>query len=251
MQERGLTLDRVQGIARALEAANLQSNVIEGKPIGGTVASGNANVDKISARNVPNVHKSKNKNVHSKGFSNQQKPQVHNNGKSRYKSTPQGCYRCGKEGHFAHDRDKCPATGKECNNCSYSGHFASVCRKQKGSKKVNLATGSGVGQSHVSDSSVSKGVNPQIQSVHEETDFAFQMNSVNINGKGRVMVEISINKRPITMQIDTAADVTVMSESVANTIPKLTVGKSGTVIKDYNNADIKVIDAANVDIQYG
>ena len=127
LQERGLTLDRVQGIARALEAANLQSNVIEGKPIGGTVASGNANVDKISARNVPNVHKSKNKNVHSKGFSNQQKPQVHNNGKSRYKSTPQGCYRCGKEGHFAHDRDKCPATGKECNSCGYSGHFASVC----------------------------------------------------------------------------------------------------------------------------
>ena len=152
LQERGLTLDRVQGIARALEVANLQSNVIEGKPIGGTVASGNANVDKISARNVPNVHKSKNKNVHSKGFSNQQKPQVHNNGKSRYKSTPQGCYRCGKEGHFAHNRDKCPATGKECNNCGYSGHFASVCRKQKGSKKVNLATGSGVGQSNVSDS---------------------------------------------------------------------------------------------------
>ena len=251
LQERGLTLDRVQGIARALEAANLQSNVIEGKPIGGTVASGNANVDKISARNVPNVHKSKNKNVHSKGFSNQQKPQVHNNGKSRYKSTPQGCYRCGKEGHFAHDRDKCPATGKECNNCGYSGHFASVCRKQKGSKNVNLATGSGVGQSNVSDSSVSKGVNSQIQSVHEETDFAFQINSVNINGKGRVMVEILINKRPITMQVDTAADVTVMSESVANTIPKLTVGKSGTVIKDYNNADIKVIGAANVDIQYG
>ena len=149
------------------------------------------------------------------------------------------------------DRDKCPATGKECNNCGYSGHFASVCRKQKGSKKVNLATGSGVGQSHVSDSSVSKGVNPQIQSVHEETDFAFQINSVNINGKGRVMVEILINKRPITMQVDTAADVTVMSESVANTIPKLTVGKSGTVIKDYNNADIRVIGAANVDIQYG
>ena len=184
-------------------------------------------------------------------FQTSQKTQVHNNGKSRYKSTPQGCYRCGKEGHFAHDRDKCPATGKECNNCGYSGHFASVCRNQKGSKKVNLATGSGVGQSRVSDSSVSKGVNPQIQSVHEETDFAFQINSVNINGKGRVMVEILINKRPITIQVNTAANVTVMSESVANTIPNLTVGKSGLVIKDYNNADIKVIGAANVDIQYG
>ena len=94
MQERDLTLDRVQGIAWALEA------------------SGNANVDKISTQNVPNGHKSKNKNVHSKGFLNKLKPPVHDNGKSRYTSTPKGCYRCGKEGHFAYDRDKCPAAGK-------------------------------------------------------------------------------------------------------------------------------------------
>ena len=80
--------------------------------------------------------------------------------------------------------------------------------------------------------SVSKEVSPQIQNIQEAHDFAFQINSLNRDGKGRVMVEILINERPITMQVDTAADVTIMSESMADTIPNLTVEKCNTVLKD-------------------
>jgi Zinc knuckle len=41
--------------------------------------------------------------------------------------TGRKCYRCGREGHFANDKN-CPASGKTCAKCQKKGHFASCCK---------------------------------------------------------------------------------------------------------------------------
>ena len=203
------------------------------------MASSSSHIDKVSAHNV----KYKKKNFH-KDFSNKSSSQsLSNVDKGFSKSTGKTCHRCGNEGHFAYHRDRCPATGKKCSNCNNLGHFATQCRYPKSTKKINTAT------ENISVPK-EKDVNPECQSKGlQEDDFAFQINLV--NHKGRLMVEVLINNRLITLQVDTAADVTIMSESVADTIPNLTITKCNKRLKDYNNVDIEVVGAANVDVQYG
>ena len=57
---------------------------------------------------------------------------VQHGGKGTEPVAPRGkCYRCGRPGHFAKDKD-CPARSRECNKCGYSGHFASCCKTKHG-----------------------------------------------------------------------------------------------------------------------
>ncbi|KAJ8019102.1 hypothetical protein HOLleu_42510 [Holothuria leucospilota] len=49
-----------------------------------------------------------------------------NPGKSKT-SRKGNCYRCGRDGHFAKDKD-CPARDKQCKKCGLIGHFAICCK---------------------------------------------------------------------------------------------------------------------------
>ncbi|KAJ8033969.1 hypothetical protein HOLleu_24367 [Holothuria leucospilota] len=51
---------------------------------------------------------------------------VSNPGKSKT-SRKGNCYRCGRDGHFAKDKD-CPARDKQCRKCGLMGHFAFVVK---------------------------------------------------------------------------------------------------------------------------
>ncbi|XP_064122694.1 uncharacterized protein LOC135226943 [Macrobrachium nipponense] len=81
------------------------------------------------------------------------------------------------------------------------------------------------------------------ESVHKTTEveqFAFHINSVNKDAQERLMAQIEINGKLTPMQIDTAADVTIISERVAQTIPNLVIRPSGKVLKSYTGTNIKL-----------
>ena len=43
------------------------------------------------------------------------------------------CFNCGKEGHFAQNKN-CPARGRKCSKCGKYGHYASFCKGDRNPK---------------------------------------------------------------------------------------------------------------------
>ena len=114
--ERGqdLKLEDVQQIARAMEAAEIQSRRME--------------ESKDSVNHV------------------RRKPKSTCDGGSGNLKTKL-CFRCGHDGHFARD-SSCPARAARCKKCHKMGHFAVVCKSKvdckkpvRGSPKVRTVIG--------------------------------------------------------------------------------------------------------------
>ncbi|XP_050709686.1 uncharacterized protein K02A2.6-like [Eriocheir sinensis] len=239
LQEKNLTLDKVLEIARALEAATSQAQVIEGKAHN----SSQVQINKLS-KNPKQPQKQwqtgNNTKAHGKPEGKQptapankthaNHPSQHNKVKGQH--TFHTCYRCGRAGHYPSDRTKCPATDKQCNNCGRKGHFSTMCKSRK-PEHINCALTMAESQ----------------QSAEDEQEFAFQINSLSSKEK-RLMITVNINDTPIAMQVDTAADVSVMPEQVARKIPDLSIEPCNKVLKDYNSHTIQVIGLAKVNVQY-
>ena len=131
--------------------------------------------------------------------------------------------------------------------CECIGHFSS-CKSQKATKQINSTSDIGS-----QETSVRLGVEDRQMEAHNsgsgDQEFAFQINSVS-NSK-RIMIDVKINEKPVTMQLDTAADVSVIPVDIANNIPRMCVEPYQKVLKDYNNRNVDVVGSAKVAVQYG
>ena len=270
LQEKNLTLEKVQDIARALESSNLHASIIEKNK------SENPQVSKVVSNS--NAKMGPKRHYERKEGQTQHKPQqyiqhkpsqymqgkyMHNYGHTQYRQAYSGnteaskskgyhakynggtCYRCGYKGHYGSEYEKCPASGKICSNCSKKGHFPNKCKFPKSAKQVVAAD---TYSNYDARSRYMK--ETEHRSPTQEDEFAFKVNSLNQNRQERIMVEVLINNSPVTMQLDTAADVSTLSEADAKNIPNLRLSKSGTVLKDYNDSNISVVGSAQVDVQY-
>ena len=107
------------------------------------------------------------------------------------------CYCCGKVGH---KRQNCRMKNEICRGCGKKGHLIKVCRSKqptagKGKKPVNHLEESG---DQSSDDSVID---------HD----LFTINSPSKSKPYRV--NVTINEKPIAMEIDTGASITLVSET--------------------------------------
>lgn len=234
LQEKNLTLSKAQEIARALEVANMQASSIEGKP-----NNSQQQVNKVAVAQ-PQKCKSFQQGKPTKPHQVQENKQKHHSERSSR------CSRCGQEGHYPSDLKKCPASGQKCHQCGKIGHFSKMCKSMKRftPKKIH--------STQESDASVLPCTNKsqdRSQSESGEVEFAFRINSV---GKERrkIMLKVNINKQPVVMQVDTAADVSIMSQDLAESLPNLVIEPTSKVLKDYSNNHIPVIGSAKVNVEY-
>ena len=105
-------------------------------------------------------------------------------------SKPKGCQRCGK--FPAHDRAHCPAKDAICRKCNKQGHFQAVCR--------SAARVAGLGMSGQPSSNPDDAFLGVLELPHA--------------GNDPWAVTLTLEGHPVTMSIDTGAEVTVISREV-------------------------------------
>ena len=115
-------------------------------------------------------------------------PQSHASNPSRrppmHPKRETACTRCGKAP--PHGRDTCPAKDSKCYRCGKTGHFKNKCR------------------SSVND----------IRAKEDKEQFLGVIGQNSSTREGPWMIELKMNKQPITFKIDTGADVTVISDKL-------------------------------------
>ncbi|KAI2647390.1 Transposon Tf2-8 polyprotein [Labeo rohita] len=102
----------------------------------------------------------------------------------RKEDTANECGRCGKTGHK--DIRRCPAADTECRKCKRKGHWARMCK----SKTVRQVT---------------------TKEMSEESFYLGAVSNKSDTEKAKWTVSLKIGDTPVTFNIDTGADVTVMN----------------------------------------
>lgn len=244
LQAKNLDLKKMLEIARAYEQSRVQNKKIEEN----YQRSQSVSVNKLESANKvvqqkryrptynSNAHKAqkaeKNKtnnfNTY-QGYQGYNKPLPQNNQKFKE------CSRCGYNSHYPNDRNRCPGYRSTCQNCGMQGHFTRKClkrqAKQSERKNVNMCH------------------NEKEQERLENEKFAFQLNSTNKNN--RIMCPIQINGKDVSMQLDTGADMSIISEHVARNIPYLKIERDkSSLITDYSSREIEIVGKADVMVKY-
>ena len=150
------------------------------------------------------------------------------------------CYRCGKTTHLP---DNCYFRKQKCRACGKLGHIARMCRSKKqpqgrkGSQRVAFVGDPGE-DSVLSDSEDIPLLN--IQAVKP------------MLSKPGIMLDITVDARPLQMELDTGASVSIISERTWSTAlgsPSLT--KSDIRLKTYTGQNLKVVGQKIATVRYG
>ena len=148
------------------------------------------------------------------------------------RSHSQSCYRCGKNNHQAH---QCRYLESICHSCGKKGHIASVCRSRRRS----------AARTHAVNISPEEEL-PPVEELH-----LFRL-GFDSKSTSQIVVELTINALPISMEVDTGAEVSVMSEAkFRQFFPEAKLHPSHIQLKSYTGNSIPVCGETMVQVTYG
>jgi hypothetical protein len=152
---------------------------------------------------------------------------------SHKSSNIKGCYRCGKTGHLAH---QCRFLESTCHSCGKKGQITPVCRSKPQPTAHVIA---------IACNSVPKNHLPPDQELH-----LFHVGSAPKSALP-ITVQLGINSVSVSMEVDTGAEVSVMSEEVFSKLfPKQELNSSRIQLKSYTDDRIPVCGETTVQVQY-
>lgn len=107
------------------------------------------------------------------------------------------CFRCGKKGHVASDRN-CPARGKKCHKCNVEGHFSSKCKTKSQEKHYSgpKRTANCVKESKAHDA--------------DSEHYAFSC----VEQNGLFRVKLIVGNVPATFVIDSGCDCNIVGRGL-------------------------------------
>ena len=159
--------------------------------------------------------------------------------------TPKGieCYRCGGR----HKSDECKFKEEECYFCHKKGHIARKCRAKE---RLNTSNRSRDDQ-QVAESRKTRQTTNYLQEIEEE-EKGYELYNIKSSKPDPYCVNINVNGHEITMEVDTGASVTVISEQTyrqtLKSVPK--IQPSDANLHTYTGEEIKVLGLIKVPVEY-
>ena len=146
------------------------------------------------------------------------------------------CYRCGKPNHKP---AQCRFKTARCHNCGKVGHLRAVCRADK---KANKPPANPTNQQP-----------REVRTVNEGTvDFdkrSLVLNQVVGKSGKPFMLDVVLDGRPLQMELDTGAVVSLVSEKTYQTLFPDTPMQTSTVsLKTYSGEPLKVVGQREVEV---
>lgn len=127
--------------------------------------------------------------------------------KKSFQRSSEPCSNCGEQHE---SKDLCPAKDKTCNYCKKRGHLVIACRKRKQKSNQESFDKSNKSIEAHAKTTTSKGKSntlPKVTSV--------SIHQIDINRK---FIDIQINSKPAKLQIDSAADISIISHSLCSNL---------------------------------
>ena len=149
------------------------------------------------------------------------------------------CYRCGQKNHKA---SECRFKEATCHNCGKKGHIKPACRSrrqpQRGAKQFHRRKG-----------------NTQWVDTHESgedtTDTDMEVNSVGKRSSPPILVEVQVNGQELTMEVDTGAAVSIVSEQrLKKVLPHAEIKATDVKLKTYMSERIPLLGVTRVTVKY-
>ena len=178
LAKENLTLQKVQEVARSMEAVNLQAKTM-GAQDSTSSTEESLGVNKVALTPPP-------------------KPPKQQKGKKR-----QGrCYRCGQEGHFSKDTC-CPARQAVCTKCKKVGHYASVCKTKPSSDRKR-------------EFKETKYVEEVVEEDTDDDEVLgiFTAKDSGKDGRTPIHVSVMLDQKSFKMQLDTGATVSILPKAL-------------------------------------
>ena len=157
------------------------------------------------------------------------------------------CHRCGKVGHLSW---QCSFKNAKCHNCGKVGHIKKACRNKLNSGGV-LTEATRQGKQSTKKAAVGrtvKTVEPSDTSSVEE----YPLHQLTENsGSNPIELNVDVQGETISMELDTGAAVSLISERTYNQFfSDVSLKKSTVKLKSYSGEDIPVIGQMEVLVKY-
>ena len=156
------------------------------------------------------------------------------------KSNP--CHRCGQTNHKP---SNCKFKDATCLACGNKGHIKRVCRTGKLPQR-----GQRQQQRQPAGSKRTTWIDVE-QEGDSTTDNSFDIFTVGKTSASPIVVELYVNEKPLTMEVDTGAAVTIVSEQqFRRLLPQGQVSKSTVVLRTYTSEVIPMLGEVQLNVQY-
>ena len=166
------------------------------------------------------------------------------------------CYRCGRTNHST---TECKFKDGECYHCGEKGHIAPACRsKAKSLQPIHsLPKSAGVAQgrskkNHRRTHHVHSEVEASISDSDASSGEGYHLHKLHDRSSNPINVPVFVNGRQLTMELDTGAAVSIISEETRKTLfVDQKLRKSTLVLKTYTEEPMQVVGQLNVRVKYG
>ena len=153
------------------------------------------------------------------------------------------CFRCGRTGHFPKE---CRFKDALCHACGKKGHIAPVCKSAPHKKSFPR-------QGHPGRSRQRFKRTNRVQDDEDSGSSSeeYLLHKVGNCSTDPVNVYVQINGKPLKMEVDTGATLSIISEETRKAMfPEEELRTSGLVLKTYTNEPMQVKGTLNVRVQY-